>query len=484
MRDDENRIELIGVDADDGLGRGQEGAVSKQADRRMVTVLAILALVAVGGLLLRGGDEAGQSGDRNADPVGTTPPLSAKDERINPAEVIKAIPAPLVAAEDFAADPSAAGLRNLFAAVGGVDDLQVATAQGVFDLVRFDPNEPDRLLASRRLSYGPAENQATNEVWHITGSGEVEQLLWEPSIRHDFVHFNVDGTATMWVHSGEPGFAPRVATILNRGFEPSTTTEPLYASRFTAAGGAVFALTGNGDYYTNEAGYVDLVADRGTGPLTLDSGAAYEWIDNPIPELLLAYPNDRNGSVNVWNTATFEPVPTHPLAGRAYRRVAISGDQTIAVGATFDDELEVIDLVTGVTRKTFGRVEVTGVDQPITLNKDGTIAITVERTGQVSLWWVGDDTPIVAVAAHEGQPRWVSEEHGPRSTSVVSPDTTRVALLTAARAETPTSWRIIDTNPTSWVERACEIAGRPLTREEEKALGLPTGQRVCVGQQD
>lgn len=426
------------------------------------------------------GDRAAQSEDSNQhlEPtVGPTAPISPQEER---AGATAAVPRSLLAAEAFTADPSASGLRDLLDAVGGLDNLHLATATGAFDLVRFDPEDPDRLLASRRRSYGPAENQASNEIWHITETGEVDQRLWEPSTSHDFVHFNIDGTTTMWVHSGEPGFSRRVATILDSGPAPSTTTTPLYASRFTATRGAVFALTGNGDYYTNEPGYVDLLADRGTGIKILDSGETYAWIDNPTPELLMAYPNDPDGSIGVWNTVTLEPEPTHPLAGRAFRRVAISGDGTVAVGANFAGELEVVDLLTGQTETRFGSVEVAGVDQPITLNSDGTIAITVERTGRVSLWWVGDDAPVFTVAAGEGQPRWVSEERAPRSTSVVSADTTRIALLIAARAENPTSWQIVDTDPTSWVHRACAIAGRALTEEEEAALGRRAAKPACT----
>lgn len=487
MSDDRDEIELIGARTGlDGVEKSV-GAVAKGGDRRAVAALVAVVFGLIGFLVLSGGDRTVD--DERAERDGAVPEDGSLDdgraadglatERLDAVRAAQSIPRPLLAAELYATAPSAEGLRELLDALGGVDALQIARAEGVFDLVRFDPTDSSTLLASQRSSYGEAQNQRANEIWTVTGTGVVQQALWQPSVSHDFVHFNVDGTATMWVHGGEADFASRVAVALDDGFEPVNTSEPIYASRFTSANGTVFALTGNGDYYTNDSSYVALVADDGDGLRTLSDGARYGWIDNPTPELLLAYPIDREGAIGVWSARTLEPMPNHPLAGRSYRRVAISADGMRAVGATFDGDLEAVDLATGVATASFGSVDVTGVDQPITLNGDGTIAVTVEQTGRVSMWWIGDDSPIVSIDAQQRQPRWVSAEYAPRSTSVVSADASRVALLTLARAETPTSWTIIDIDPASWTQQACDQVGRALTPREAEALGLSGDSGRC-----
>lgn len=388
------------------------------------------------------------------------------------------VPAQLLAAEHFVADPSADTLRGLVDAIGGLDTIVVGEAEGAFDLVRFDPLDPNRLIASLRSSYGEAQNQESNEIWRIDSEGLSQSPLADDT-PHDFAHFNSDGSITLWAHSGvDVGFASRKAVVMDHEHNVLAATQPLYASRFAADGGNVFALTGDGDYYSHGDSYEQLIVD-GRITRVLDSGQDYEWIDTPSPDLLVAYPRDPSGTTAVWSTVTIERLVDHPLAGRAYARVAVSGDQRTAVGVTFDGRMEQIDLVTGRRLSVFGSVDPEGIDQPVTLNDDGTIAVTVDRSGRVELWWVGDDTPISGVDADAAQPRWVSARYGARSASSVSATAEYVALRTAARPQTPVTWLVVDIRLESWISHACTIAGRPLKAKERIDLGNEFTSAAC-----
>lgn len=424
-----------------------------------LVLFGLLALIV--GWLAIGGSETGEAPDRR-----------------DPAVVIRSIPEPLLVAELFAADPGPANLRDLLDAIGGFDDVTLASAHGAFDLIRFDPLDSDRLLASKRLSYGDAENRGVNELWQIGETG-LEQALWAPNTSHDFVHFNTDGTVTMWSHGGGPGFSPRSAQLLDGDFSLVASIDPLYASRFSIDGQKLFALTGDGLYGPRNEGYENLIADDGAEQTILAPGSPYGWIDNPIPGLLVAYPRTDASTTAVWNTESLKLLEEHPLAGRSYQRLAMSGDHDVAVGITFDGELEEIDLRTGEIVGRFGGVDPVGIDQPLTLNHDGTIAITVDRVGLVTMWWVGDDTPILVVRGDAGQPRWVSDQYAARFASAVASNGSRIALRSGALPGVPVQWTIIDTDVDSWVQRACRLAGRPLTPEERRAILLVPGQESC-----
>jgi len=424
-----------------------------------LVLFGLLALI-VGWLAIAGHETAEQSARRDPDVI------------------VRSIPEPLLVAELFAADPGPAKLRDLLDVIGGFDGVTLASAQGAFDLVRFDPLDPDRLLASNRLSYGDAENQDVNELWQIGETG-VEQALWAPNTSHDFVHFNTDGTVTMWSHGGGPGFAPRSVRLLDGEFGLVASTDPLYASRFSIDGQKLFALTGDGVLGPRNEGYENLIADDGVQQTILAPGSPYGWIDNPIPGMLIAYPRTDSTTIAVWNTLTLDPADDHPLAGRSYQRLAISGDHEVAVGITFDGQLEELVFRTGDVVSTFGAIDPVGIDQPITLNDDGTIAITVDRVGLVTMWWVGEDTPILVAPGDAGQPRWVSDQYAARFASAVASNGSRVALRSGARPEVPVQWTIIDTDVDSWVQRACRLAGRPLTPEERRAILLVPGREAC-----
>ncbi len=446
----------------------------------VVAMLAIAIALTVG--WLQASDESGSSPlpsepDR-AEQAAANPAADSSSDTDLVTSSTPEIPLPLAAAEAFVTHPNARTLRNLIDAIGGLEAITLGEAEGAFDLVRFDPLDHNRLLASARSSYGDAQNQGTNEQWLIDQDG-IAQTLWAPDTVHDFVHFNVDGTITMWVPTDDAtGYAPRSAVLLDNDGTSISSTRSVHASRFTATAGSIFALTGNGDYYSINQTYELLIAD-GLGRQLLDSGETYEWIDNPIPELLVAYPRDANGSTTVWDPRTMERLDEHPIAGRSYQRVAVSSDGERAVGITFDGQLEPIDLLTGETTHPFGSVVATGIDQPITLNRDGTIAITVERSGLVAVWWVGDSTPIATVQADAAQPRWVSEQFGARSASAVAIDGSRVALRRPARPQIPVSWLVVDTSVDGWIQHACDLAGRPLSKQEREALGLPPSPSAC-----
>ncbi|MEE9416715.1 MAG: hypothetical protein V3V01_15630, partial [Acidimicrobiales bacterium] len=127
----------------------------------------------------------------------------------------------------------------------------------------------------------------------------------------------------------------------------------------------------------------------------------------------------------------------------------------------------------------FGSLNPEGIARPITLNHDGTIAITVDWDGTVSLWWVGHDRPVAVIEGDAGPARVLGEHRAPRTSSAVEPAALRVAVKRTATPETPTTWQIINTDPNSWVERGCELAGRPLSSDERRGLGLATTPPVC-----
>lgn len=410
----------------------------------------------------------GDADDRSADEVRAAQQLSGS------------IPAALLAAELYVGTPSGQTTRDLLESLGGISEMSMGTAEGAFDVVGFDPLNPYRILATVRSSYGDAQNQGRNEMWTLTDS-EVSQVLWEPQIPHDFAHFNIDGTITMWVHgSSDSGFAPRKAIILDRNSEPMLSSAAMFASRFTTSGGHVFALTGDGDYYSHRQTYVDLVADDGERTIVLSDGSEFGWIDAPTTNLIIAYPTDSNGVLTVWDSRSLDLLNEHPLAGRSYQRVGISADGMTAVAIRFDRALEAVNLQTGLVSNSFGYVDPTGVDRPITVTDDGSTAITVDTKGLVTIWDVGEDQPIATLEGDAAQPRWVSAMSGAMSASAVAPHGDRLALRKSARAQGATTWEFFDISIDSWIQRACAEAGRSLTPDERNALGLSKARHACV----
>ena len=441
----------------------------------LLVVLAILAAWVVGG----GADPAdGPDSDPDVSPQpGLGGSLDGSADGMVARRVV--VPPELRAAEAYVSSPGRKTLRDLFLAVGGWDGLELGVAEGAFDLVTFDPENGDRLLASHRRGYGPAQNQTENEVWRVR-SGDVLQELWDPDEAHDFVHFNSDGTTTMWRHGGgEAGFAPRQAVVLDRRGVPAASTAPLYADRFAVDAGVVFALTGYPDWYSSGDGYVALVADLGFGDERLAPGDEFGWVDIPAPGLVVAYPADPAGGIALWSTETLERLDDHPLAGRPYRRVAMSGDRRTAIAVNETGQLEAVELATGRTTVTFGRIDVEGVERPVSVNHDGTVAMTVTAAGEVSIWWVGDDVPVASVDGSGGLARWVPSTRSARVTSALAPDATRAAVQHPARPEQPVSWHIVDTDVASWVERACHAATDGLSAPDRTQVLLSVTPGLC-----
>lgn len=339
----------------------------------------------------------------------------------------------------------------LLSSIGGLDALHLGTAEGSFDMVSFDPSDPDRLLASRRSSYGIARNESVNEEWWVS-DGDVVQSLFDADRAHDYAHFTRDGDIAIWSNSGETnGYAARTLVVMG---DADLRSGPIYASRSVVVGDTLFALTGDADYYSSSRSFELLVAERDGTRRTLDPGAGWSWIDSPDGEVLVAYPVDETGLTVVWDVATLERLPQHPLSGRDYQRAAISGDATTAVGIRRSGEMEVVDLPSGEISGRFGAVDPRGIDRPLVLNHDATLAVSTDHDGTVTLWWVGDDRPLAVVGADAGPMRVIGELRAPRVSSSVAPDASRVAVHHRPIGEQPTTWAILDTDLESWSRRA------------------------------
>lgn len=451
----------------------------------------MIAILAAGGVFLTLTTSDDDPATRQVDDATTSRAELHSLDRLDALVTAGSIPAELLAAEVYRAAPGPDTLRFLLRSLGGVDEITLATAQGSFDVVSFNPRDLNQLAASRRSSYGPAENQDVNEGWLVTSRGAVLTSPLAPGVEHDVIHYNDFGTLTLWSRadrdrdtdaagaSPSDDFAPRTVTLSPIPSLNDRRTDPLFPSRTVIVDGTLFALTGDPDYYSNAREFVSLIADRGEGQIVLAEGADWAWVDSPMTDVAVAYPVDDEGVTAVWSAETLERIDGHPLAGRSYRRLAVAGNGTTMVGVTFDGTLEVVDLGTGRVSARFGQLDPTGIASPITLNNDGTIGVTVDNDGTVTLWWVGDPEPIAVIDGDAGPPRLMSEYRAPRVSSAVASNAERVAVRNAARAGVSTTWSIVDTNPAHWVEIACEQAGRRLTSGERVELGLDLLPPAC-----
>lgn len=388
------------------------------------------------------------------------------------------VPDELLAAELYRARPSAETLRALFDALGGVDGLTVGTAKGAFDIVTFDPADPDRLLAAMRASYGEAENQTINEVWRV-GDGEVTQALFAPQQAHDYSHFNSDGSLTVWQRSEtSAAFASRRATTDSGGGDV-VTSAPVFASRSVVVAGTLFALSGSSDYYDPSTSFVALIADRDGDVVVLDDGAEWGWVDSPAPGVAVSYPATDAGQTMAWDPSSLEPLPDHPLSGLRFQRMSLSQDETVGLGVTLDGRLQVFDPRTGWVRRVLGDLDPHNITGAVTVSAGGETAVTVNWDGTVSIWWLRSGTEIVAIDAHAGPARVMPERRAPRVSSSVAPSAERVALLQPARPATKAMWRIVETDPDTWVRLACERAGRTLSPAERAKMGLDPTTPAC-----
>ncbi len=413
----------------------------------------------------------------------STPPTSPEGEEITQvrssslerALTIARIPRSLLAAELFHVSPSFETVKGLFDSIGRIEGVAVGSAEGNFDLVTFNPLDDNQLLASARSSYGFAENQLVNELWTVTDGGVLQQLN-AAELPHDYAHFNPDGTTTYWIR-GEPtmNFTSRIPMIFD-GPGSADSRSPVFAGRAVVVDGTLFALTDSPVYGSNLREYDELVADDGFDVALLGSGAAWAWLDSPAPGIVAAYPTSADGGIALWDVASLEHIDEHPLARLSYQRAAISGDGKIALAIRFNGQVDRIDLDTGKITLSFGSVDPEGIAVPISLNHDGTIAVTVDRRGAVSMWWVDNGKPIFVVDGDSGPARVLAEKRAARVASVVAADASRVALRFQ---NTPVTWTVVETSPDRWVAHACELAGRGLTETEAVAIGIPTTSSAC-----
>ena len=414
------------------------------------------------------------------------PPVADTDDAA-PADVLAArerfavdgATSALLAAELFVAEPGRETAAALLSSIGGVDALLVGTATGDFDVVTFDPTDPSHLLASRRSSYGVAENQAVNEEWFITEAG-VTQRLFDPLRAHDVAHFTDDGGVAVWINSGNTdGFASRQVAV--RAGDDEWLHGPIYASRSVIVDDTLFALTGSADYYSADRGFEALVADRGGDQHVLADGADWSWVDSPIAGLVVAYPVRGEVGTRVWDTATLEERPRHPFASQPFRRLDVSAEGSVAVALTDDGDLVPIDVDRRAIGDPFGALDDAGIDGPITVDETGRAAVTVSFDGTVTVWWVGDPRPLAVLGGDAGPARVVPEHRAPRASSAVGPEGERVAVRERATSSMgETRWQIYDTGLDLWLERACRLAGRSLTPGERLALGLGEGPGACA----
>ncbi len=477
-------VEVIGVSGAGTDGPDRPATPSNRRGRGItILILIVVALVFIQ-LTNTGSDTADDPSDREDDAASSRSERHSLD-RLDALIAAGSLSPELLGAEVYRAEPGPDTLRFLLRSLGGIDGVTVATTEGDFDLVGFHPWNPDRLIASRRSADGPAENQDVNEIWTVTGTGAVLKSLVAPNVEHDFVQYNEFGILSFWSYAGnETGaegddVAPRTVTLGPIQFLNERRSDPLHPSRAVIVGDTVFALTGDPDRQSTSRVFQSLIADRGEGQVFLDDGAGWSWVDNPTSGVVVAYPVDSKGTTGVWSTESLERIEDHYLAGRTYRRLTVSDNETTLVGVTFDGTLEVVDIGTDRVTGHFGRLDPEGIVTPITLNNDGTIAITVDHDGTVTIWWVGQTEPIAVIDGDAAPPRLLSDHRAARASSAVASGGVRVAVRNRAEQEVTTTWSIIDTNPARWVELACERAGRPLTAGERVDLGLDLLPPVC-----
>ena len=396
-----------------------------------------------------------------------------------------------LAAERFTAAPSAESLRGLFAALGGIEGLTLGTTVGVHSTITFDPSDPNIALAT--LSNGSADQ---TDVWSISAAG-ISVAPYASDVELDDARFNRDGTIIAF----EPNVLVGADRPLGRatirdldGAALAVMPEILYEGRRSGAGRSasdgesVFIIPAKIPYpdgSVNEP-YGPLTALRPDGPVRLTERVdLYEWIDVVAPGVLVAFPGQIDGTdeflgdvTGVWDTRTLEPLGDHPLAGRELVRAIVTTDGSAAFGVDFDGVIEVIDMTTGDVTATFGRVDVGTARYPLAVDASGTVLMTTESTGVITMWFVADGE--VAIELHTATARglvyplpFTWDQSGG-----VAFDTSRVTVRTDPRPEGIT-WTVIDTSIENWIKAACSAVGRALTSEELASGGIDSPTGAC-----
>ena len=446
---------------------------------------AILALVTAGVLFVvvvantDGGDDdaevVAQPGDNGATIVDASEPAAL---------------ATALAAERFAAAPSAETLRSLFVAVGGIEGLTLGTTVGVHSTITFDPSNPNIALAA--LSNLSASQ--TN-VWSISADG-ISVAPYAPDVELDDARFNRDGTIiafepNVFVGADRPS---GLATIRDLdGHALAVMPEIFYEGRLSGAGRSasdaetVFVLPAN-SYYARSVSepYGPLLALRADGsvPLT-ERSDLYEWIDVVAPGVLVAFPGRIDGSddflgdvTGVWDTQTLEPLVDHPLSGRELVRAIVTTDGSVAFGVDYEGVIEVIDMANGDVTATFGHIDVGTVRYPLAVDASGTVLMTTESTGVITMWFVPDGEAAIEFRTATARGLKTPLPFTWDQTGGVAFDTSRVTVRTDPRPEGIT-WTVIDTNVDSWIKIACLALGRALTVQELANGGIDGATGVC-----
>ena len=126
---------------------------------------------------------------RDSDPVLPDIPGST------PGPAPASLPAASIAASRFEQNPSAADLRVVLAALGGLEGLTLGVAEGSFVRVSFDPDDSSRLSASTRREMGWLERGADNEQW-VVADGRVVQTPAPPVVTDDREPANGEASAS------------------------------------------------------------------------------------------------------------------------------------------------------------------------------------------------------------------------------------------------------------------------------------------------
>lgn len=385
------------------------------------------------------------------------------------------VPDALFAAEAWSAQPSGENLVALLDAIGGYDALAMGEFDGSFDLVTFDPANPDRLLASFRDPYNDTgENQSDNLVISVAGGVATTELYAEDQ-EHDSANFERDGSIVVWEAGGGSRPARREATVI--GADGSTTgpSRSVFNGSWAADGGSLFTVAPTSA--APNSPYAQLILQPATGSNVSLEVEDTEWVNSPEPGVFAAY-SDGSAGVRVFDSTDGTELADHVLAGRLLTRAVVSQDGTRAITTLANGTIEVLDAGSGEVVKTLGQIDVGRVRDPLQLSSDGSIALSVDEAGVVRIWHVDDGDLILEVQGFTAPHRSLTEANSTTRSSVIEPHARRIAVFTF---DDTARWTVVDTDASSWVDRACTLAGRSLSDDERDAAGLPEGMSPACG---
>jgi WD40 repeat protein len=173
----------------------------------------------------------------------------------------------------------------------------------------------------------------------------------------------------------------------------------------------------------------------------------------------------QDGTLRTFETATWKQVSEHPLTRNSAIRSARLSDDGIQIILPLESgEVFLIDPVTGESIGELFIAAGTQLQRAI-LVRDGTVLAAQGRDGKLRLWDVATHRPIgPALAGHSGFS--LSLEPGIDGT-VISGGTDGSVIR----------WNMA---PRSWVDSACELASRNLTRDEWAAYVGGAYEQTCA----